>query len=91
MNVTGVGLGTYARYARCKASLCMPLFPGITLEMGATHFVNPWSAFAMHKRAQELGATAMIITAAGSQLCKMSIKLCLRDGITPICTVRKPE
>jgi len=38
-----------------------------------------------------LGATSVIITAAASQLAKMSIKLCIRDGITPICTVRKAE
>jgi len=45
----------------------------------------------MHERVKELKATAMIINAAGSQLGKMSIRLALRDGITPICTVRKAE
>ena len=33
----------------------------------------------------------MIINAAGTQLGKMSIRFALRDGITPICTVRKAD
>lgn len=90
-NVAFLGFSTWAEFVAVDINLCMPLPENIGLEQGANSFVNPWTAVAMHERAKELGAKAIIITAAGSQLGIMSIKLALRDGIIPICTVRRAE
>lgn len=38
-----------------------------------------------------LKAQAVIITASASQLGRMLIKLCIKEGIKPICTVRRSE
>jgi len=43
----------------------------------------------MVDRLKELGSTCTIITAAASALGKMLIKTCKKEGITPICTVRR--
>jgi NADPH:quinone reductase-like Zn-dependent oxidoreductase len=85
------GHGTYAEYFAVHFSMCVTLPEGVSLEQGAMSLANPLSALAMMNRAKELGATAVIINAAGSQLGKMAIRLALKDGITPICTVRKAE
>eukprot|EP00806_Schmidingerella_arcuata_P003113 Macronucleus_3819.p1 GENE.Macronucleus_3819~~Macronucleus_3819.p1 ORF type:complete len:206 (+),score=65.10 Macronucleus_3819:1-618(+) len=43
----------------------------------------------MVDRCKELGAKAIIVTAAASQIGRMIIKLCQQEGIIPICTVRR--
>jgi len=45
----------------------------------------------MIDRCKVLKAKAVVITAAASQLGRMMIKLCLKEGITPIATVRRQE
>jgi NADPH:quinone reductase-like Zn-dependent oxidoreductase len=45
----------------------------------------------MMERVVELGASAVILSAATSQLARMMIRICLRDNVTPICIVRKAE
>ena len=45
----------------------------------------------MVDRMIKLKAKSCIITAAASQIGRMLIKLCNMNGITPICTVRRPE
>jgi len=52
-------------------------------------FVNPLTALGMVDRLKELGSQATIISAGASQLGRMLIKLCQKENIVPICTVRK--
>jgi len=70
---------------------CIPLGDDVTLEQGATFFVNPLTALGMVDRCKKLGAKAVIITAAASQIGRMIIQLCKKEGIIPICTVRREE
>jgi len=90
-NVSILSFGTYAEYATTHFSMIITLPENVSLEQGAMTVVNPLTALAMITRAKELGATAIIINAAGSQLGKMAIRLALKDDIIPICTVRKAE
>jgi NADPH:quinone reductase-like Zn-dependent oxidoreductase len=85
------GHGTYAEYFALHFSMCIVLPENVDLEHGAMTVVNPLTALAMMDRAKELGATAVIINAAGSQLGKIAIRLALKDNITPICTVRQTK
>jgi NADPH2:quinone reductase len=69
----------------------IPLRDETTLEQGVALFVNPLSALCMIERIKTLNAKAVIITAAASQLGRMLIKLAVKEGITPICVVRRQE
>ena len=69
----------------------IPMSDEFTFEQAATFFVNPLTAVCMVDRVIELKPKACIVTAAASQIGRMLIKLLLRNGITPICTVRKEE
>lgn len=84
----GIG-GSYAEYCLTKAAQAFPMPEDLSFDEGATHFVNPVTAVGMINRAKDEKATAIIITAAASQLGRMAIRLCQRENITPICTVRK--
>lgn len=53
--------------------------------------VNPLSVLCMMDRAKQLNAKAIVITAASSQLGRMLITLCHKEGVVPICTVRRQE
>lgn len=45
----------------------------------------------MIKRVKEIGAGCVIITNAASDLGKMQVRLALKAGITPICSVFEAE
>ena len=83
--------GAFAEYAVTSIKQVIPLDDSVNLEDGATYFVNPLTAVGMVKRAKELGATALILTAGASQLGRMIVRIAPKYGITPIPTVRRAE
>ena len=83
--------GAYAEYMVTDTKSVIPVEDDIPLEQASSLFVNPLSAIGLVERLVELKSTTTIITAAASQLGRMLIKLCLKEGITPICTVRREE
>ena len=83
--------GSFAEYCVTDYKSCIPLADDISLEQAASFYVNPLTAIGMVDRMIQLNAKACIITAAASQIGRMLIKLCQMKGITPICTVRRPE
>lgn len=85
--------GAYADYAIADVNVVVPLPEHISNEEGASFYINPMTAIGMVRRSKELGATAIIMTAACSQLCRMIVKLCQKEeyNITPICVVRRQE
>jgi NADPH2:quinone reductase len=83
--------GTFAEYCVTDFKSCIPLADDINFEQAASFYVNPLTAVGMVERMLTLKAKACIITAAASQIGRMLIKLCNMNGITPICTVRRPE
>ena len=78
-----------AEYIVTDAKSIIPVGDDITLEQAAGMFVNPLTALGMVDRCKELGARAVIVTAAASQIGRMIIKLCHQEGLIPICTVRR--
>ena len=83
--------GSMAEYAVTTVQWAIPLSDDLSLEEGASSIVNPMTAVGMVDRLKELNVKTVIITAAASQLGRMLINLCKKEGITPICTVRRPE
>ena len=83
--------GSYCEYQVTNIKACIPLPDDVDFEQGATYFINPLTALGLVRRAKKLGASTIILTAAASQLGRMVIRLCPKYGLTPICTVRRPE
>ena len=83
--------GSMAEYVITDLKKIIELSGDISYEQGACSIVNPLSALGMVERLKELKVKACIITAAASQLGRMCIKLCKKEGIEPICTVRRKE
>ena len=58
---------------------CLPA--GTTPVEGASCFVNPLTALGMVETMRREGHTALVHTAAASNLGQMLQKLCLKDGV----------
>jgi len=90
-SVSMVGGGMYAQYRLLKATDCQPLPAGTTAAEGASWFVNPLTALGMTETMKREGHTALVHTAAASNLGQMLNKICLEDGIGLVNIVRSPE
>lgn len=81
----------YSQYRRVKAEDCLLLPPGTTAAEGASCFVNPLTVLGMVETMRLEGHTALVHTAAASNLGLMLNRLCLKDGIGLVNIVRKQE
>ena len=86
-----VGGATYAQFRALPAALCLPLPEGTTAAEGAACFVNPLTALGMVETMKRKGHSALVHTAAASNLGQMLQKLCLADDVPLVNIVRKPE
>ncbi|MDB5497993.1 MAG: putative alcohol dehydrogenase-like protein [Phenylobacterium sp.] len=89
--VAGIGGAMYAQYRTLKAADVLPLPPGATPAEGASCFVNPLTALGMVETMRREGHTALVHTAAASNLGQMLNKICLQDGIGLVNIVRSRE
>jgi NADPH2:quinone reductase len=80
----------YAEYSVATAGFALPLPEGTTPAEGASCFVNPLTAQGMLETLRMEGHSALVHTAAASNLGQMLVKLCLADGIPLVNVVRKP-
>ena len=81
----------YSQYRCVKAKTCLVLPPGTTPAEGASCFVNPLTALSMVETMRREGHTALVHTAAASNLGQMLNRICLKDGVALVNIVRKPE
>jgi len=86
-----LGGGMYAQYRIVKATECLRLPPGTTPAEGASCFVNPLTALAMVETMRIEKHSALVHTAAASNLGQMLNKLCIADGIGLVNIVRRRE
>lgn len=80
-----------AMYAQCrviKAKDVMVLPEGTTAAEGASCFVNPLTALGMVETMKREGHTALVHTAAASNLGQMLNRICQKDGIDLVNIVR---
>ena len=85
-----IGGDMYAQYRVAKAAECLALPEGTTAADGASCFVNPLTALGMVETMRREGHTALVHTAAASNLGQMLVKLCLKDGVPLVNIVRSP-
>ncbi len=89
--VAVLGGGMYAQYRVMKAAACLVLPEGTTAAEGAACFVNPLTALSMVENMRRENHTALVHTAAASNLGQMLNKICLQDGIALVNIVRSAE
>jgi NADPH:quinone reductase-like Zn-dependent oxidoreductase len=85
-----LGGAMYAQFRTMKAADSLPLPAGVTPEQGASCFVNPLTSLGMIATMKSEGHTALVHTAAASNLGQMLQKACLADGIELVNIVRSP-
>ncbi len=89
--VAMIGGAMYAQYRTMKAGDCLPLPAGTTPAEGASCFVNPLTSLGMVETMRREGHTALVHTAAASNLGQMLNKICIKDGVGLVNIVRSPE
>jgi NADPH2:quinone reductase len=89
--VSVVGGAMYSQYRTIGTGQCMVLPEGTTPAAGASWFVNPLTALGMVETMRMEGHSALVHTAAASNLGQMLVKLCHEDDIPLVNIVRKPE
>ena len=86
-----LGGAMYSQYRTLNVAQCLPLKPGTTARQGADCFVNPLTVLGMIETMRLEGHTALVHTAAASNLGQMLNKACIKDGIGLVNIVRKEE
>jgi NADPH2:quinone reductase len=89
--VAMIGGAMYSQYRAVPVEQCLPLPEGATPADGASCFVNPLTALGMVETMRREGHTALVHTAAASNLGQMLNRICLADGVPLVNIVRKPE
>jgi NADPH:quinone reductase len=90
--VVSAGAGRmYTQYRRLPASEVAPFPDGVTAVQGASAYVNPLTALGMLSTMRREGHSALVHTAAASNLGQMLNKLCIADGVQVVNVVRSAE
>jgi NADPH:quinone reductase len=89
--VAVLGGAMYADYRRLHVSQCLDLPDGTPASAAASCFVNPLTALGMVETMRAEGHSALVHTAAASNLGQMLNKVCLNEQIELVNIVRKPE
>ena len=89
--VAMIGGAMYSQYRTIRAADCIVLPAGTTPAEGASCFVNPLTALSMPETMRREGHTALVHTAAASNLGQMLNKICIADGIGLVNIVRSEE
>jgi len=88
--VAGVSGSMYATHTCLPAMMCLELPDGVSAEQGASSFVNPLTALGMVETMHMENHTALVHTAAASNLGQMLVRLCRAEGIDLVNIVRRP-
>lgn len=85
------GGGMYTQYRKVRAGDCIPLPDGATAADGAAMFVNPLTALSFVETMRAEGHTAIVHSAAASNLGQMLNKICIADAVPLVNIVRSEE
>jgi NADPH:quinone reductase len=83
-----LGGAMYTEYRCLAAGLCMALPDATDPKDGASCFVNPLTSLAFTEVMKNEGHSALVHTAAASNLGQMLVKICAKDGIPLVNIVR---
>lgn len=81
----------FTQFRKLKASDVFPFPEGVTPQQGASAFVNPLTALGMLSTMRLEGHSAVVHTAAASNLGQILNKLCIADGVEVVNVVRSAE
>ena len=88
----GVAGGSmYSQYRCVKASACFVMHEGTSPAESASCFVNPLTALGMVETMRMENHSALVHTAAASNLGQMLIKICLNEDVPLVNIVRREE
>ncbi len=85
------GGSMWADYRVTDATAVVELPDDVSSAEGAALFVNPLTALAMVETMRAEGHTALVHTAAASNLGRMLVRICVADGIGLVNVVRRQE
>ncbi len=85
-----LGGAMYAQFRAIKAAQCLVLPEGTTPAQGASCFVNPLTVLGMVGTMRLENHTALVHTAAASNLGQMLNKVCIKENIGLVNIVRQP-
>jgi NADPH:quinone reductase-like Zn-dependent oxidoreductase len=88
--VAMAGGAMYAQYRSVDASFCLELPEGTPAADGASSFVNPLTALGMLETMRLENHTALVHTAAASNLGQMLNRLCIEEQVPLVNIVRRP-
>jgi NADPH2:quinone reductase len=86
-----IGGAMYSQYRCVNAFMCLELEEGTTAAEGASCFVNPLTALAMVETMRMENHTALVHTAAASNLGQMLNRVCMNEDVALVNIVRKVE
>jgi len=86
--VAALGGAMYSQYRSVPLEQCLVLPAGATAADGASSFVNPLTALGMVETMRGEGHTALVHTAAASNLGQMLNRICIKDRIALVNIVR---
>ncbi|WP_415355246.1 zinc-binding dehydrogenase [Halioglobus sp. Uisw_031] len=86
-----IGGAMYSQYRCVNAFMCLELEAGTTAAEGASCFVNPLTALAMVETMRTENHTALVHTAAASNLGQMLNRICMNEDVALVNIVRKVE
>ncbi|HEY1315090.1 MAG TPA: hypothetical protein VGE92_14515, partial [Steroidobacteraceae bacterium] len=89
--VAALGGAMYSQYRSVPVEQCLVLPAGATAAEGASSFVNPLTALCMIETLRSEGHTALVHTAAASNLGQMLNRICIKEGIALVNIVRSQE
>jgi len=89
--VAAAGGGMYSQYRPVNVALCLELPAGATAIQGAASFVNPMTVLSMVETMRMENHSALVHTAAASNLGQMLNRLCIERQIPLVNIVRKPD
>jgi NADPH2:quinone reductase len=90
--MVGVAGGAmYSQYRVVPASSCLVMHDGTSAAQAASCFVNPLTALGMVETMKLEDHTALVHTAAASNLGQMLVKICKHDKVPLVNIVRKQE
>ncbi len=89
--VAAIGGAMYAEYRAVRGGDVLVLPDDASAEDGASCFVNPLTALGFVETMRREGHSAIVHTAAASNLGQMLDRICRSDGIPLVSIVRSPE
>jgi len=89
--VAAAGGAMYSQYRRVDVGLCLELPAGVAAVDGASSFVNPMTALGMVETMRLENHSALVHTAAASNLGQMLNRLCIAEQVPLVNVVRRQE